>query len=167
MKILSVFKKVFLACALLAAVAGCSKEEEEEDNGFVKELIGRWTFQEMDIWLESSDHQLFYAKESGIDLSEMNAAHRGLTVTFNKNKEISFDRNGRSVSVEAQAISDDEIFVRGGEIFDSFYYYISGNTLELGIMGNLLKKLGGYVSDEIEAIDPYPMPIILFTKDVQ
>jgi hypothetical protein len=128
MKILSVFKKTFLACALLAAVAGCSKEKEEEEEGV---LTGKWAFRELNYIFHLNGVSLD-AKEEGdlIDLAAVNAAWRTLTFTFGEDGNVIFQLDGDSEIMGTYTTAKNRVSMTEGEKKYSFTYRITGDTLE-------------------------------------
>jgi hypothetical protein len=178
MKILSVFKNVFLACALLAAVAGCTKED---DTG----LTGKWTFSgfsfgEMPSTRVALDEEDWMDKvnewrDQKQDMNEIRKALEfnynlyqhfdGLTLTFGKKRTFSFSLNGSFMSMKFQKISEEEISVKNGEDIASFTYSISEERFTLSIPRDAWGMMGDILSNELRASSVAGI-IITFTKDV-
>jgi hypothetical protein len=160
MKILPVFKKTFLACALLAAVAGCSKEEEE---GGV--LTGKWAFRELN-YIFYDGKVSINAKEEGedlIDLAAINATWRTAAFTFGEDGTLVFSFEGNSEVMGSYTTAKGRVTVTEGDKTYSFKYRVTGDTLEWTWNLAVFEMAMGGVPDGFEEFDNVDT-IMTFTR---
>jgi hypothetical protein len=162
MKILSVFKNVFLACALLAAFTGCSKDEDEGEGG----LVGQWTFREVNFLYYIGGDVVFDAKAEGEDLSSTNAQFRGMFFTFGEDGDMLVGMSGQSGSLPGSySTSNGHLTIGDRETSFSFPYRLSGNTLEfIWDIATLERMSGSSVDDEIFDIFDNMEAILTFSR---
>ena len=144
-KLLAVLKSAFIACTLLLAFAGCTKDEAGS-------LTGHWVFNEANVIFYMSG-QAYNVKEHGGDLSGINNGFRGLFIDFKEN-EVTMGQGSEILFSVEYTVSGNKIVVRDGGDIMSWKYSLSGNSLDVVWTSETLELLGDFeLPDGVDDLD--------------